>query len=639
MSTDLFDVKQPAAPPVPLQAPLFEIRIPPPVVPAAAPRRRPRPATSGPSDDLFSVRSAPPQPDRAPPPPPSRPPPAGPQVPAPDFPASAASVITWSELISLFASFARDPRPGVLRAGAIAADLRAVGVDFPELDSISSGAAAAVAHRAPATTDGHAGLARRWVEWADGWSPQLLASPVAATLPVVVAAYIRARRNVRDAKPPPSARWPRAARHPSPGPYIEVSSLDSEVGRFLGLLNVLLIPHRPYGGPFPHALLRVMGALDKRHKSVKSPLFVWQVLAVFRALWPSLMALDADAASGFCALALICIGVLRPGFATAITAQSATVMPASFGLAALLVEWHGSTKAKPARLPEAQGGPGPATVPVVTCIGHRLFGHTLLPFLRDIRSAARAAAPLFPRCRRVPDSVLHSTHERHLFTWGGSQLWEATDRPWSHEALTRLARDLLTRSGFPGALPFASGPHAGRLGGEMEGEELGWDAKVRDVVGQWAILKRRQHEHYEATAIERMARYTASLGRLPMTSTGLGSVRLGLPAGLDLERLSPFIRALGPVDPHEPAGAWIPAFVATVSNQPRPPPQPVVPPLPRAHEDVDSEADAADEAEAIWGAEQPRQEADASPLRPADLAGWAQACAAAAAAAIQPVDE
>ena len=556
---------------------------------------------------------------------------------------------TWFDVFATLRRFVADPRPGTLRSGAVAADLRASGVDFPELDAIDEAVSADVAHRAPGTVAGHAGTARRWLEWSATWSTPLLASPVAVTLHLMVAAYIRARRNAPGVRPPPPATWPRVslvARKSLVSPFVEVSSLGSEVGRFLGILNVLHIPHRPYGGPLPHSLLRVFGALDKHHRSVKSPLFVWQVLQVFRRLWLSEISLSADAASGFCQLALICIGILRPGFGTGLLADSVSIMPDDFRLPALLIEWLGVTKAKPSRLSAAQGGPpADSPQPVVTCVAHLLFQHTVIPFLLSSRHSERRGTPLFPRCKRAPDSALTSSHSRHLFAWGGSQLWEATDRPWSLEAITRFARDVLLRSGFPDALPFASGLHAGRLGAEMEGAELAFLDKVRDVVGQWAVLRRRMHEHYEAVALERMARYTASLGRLPMVRAGIGSVRLGIPASLDMETLAPHVRALGPVDPRLPVDSWIPAFVLAASRGLPPLPLPPAPLPPRLHEDIDSDLDEVEEGEAIWASYVSAPEAPADPDA-GSLATFVSAleqlpyaAAAASAAALEPIPD
>jgi hypothetical protein len=532
---------------------------------------------------------------------------AAPARPAPTAP---TDTLTWSGLFDVLTSYISDPAPATLRGSALATDVRAMGIDFPEIEAMAIGAAEAAAARAPATRASHVTVARRWLQRSSTWSPQLRGANLRLTLHLVVAAYIRARRAVVGAQPPPPHDWPRTPRYPAPGPFVAVTSLETETGRFLGLLSTLQIQHPPYGGALPKAVLTAFGALDKHHRSNKSPLWVWQIIAAFQRVWSSFIEPSADATSGFCLLATICIGILRPGFASTLPAAAASVMPKDFGLPALLVEWQGATKARPARLPEALGGPACALQPVVTCVAHDLFRHTVIPFLRASSHTERPQTPLFPRCRQAPDSALLAAHQRSLFSWpGATQLWEATPDSWSHASLTRLARDILTRAGFPDALPFASGPHAGRLGGNIELEELGVADKVRDNLGQWAVAKRRMHEHYEAVALERMARATAALGRLRLESVGVGAVRLGLPASADLDVALPQIRRLGPVDALKPAGEWIPDLLASLAAAGPPSAAPRAPAdtgllgdIPRAFEDIDLEQDAVDEQEAIWSA-------------------------------------
>ena len=509
---------------------------------------------------------------------------------------------SWDHLESLLIDFVRSP--STVHSSALAADARSQGLDFPELDSLASAASEAAGHRQPATVASHVSVARRWCEWFHCWSLAFKASPIAISMHLALAAYIRARRAAPGAAPPPSDTWPRTSANPAPGPHVAVSSLESEVGRFLGILNVFNVPHPPGGGPLVKALLTAFGALDKNKRSPKRPLWVWQLIVTFQRLWSSSISLSADAASGFAAICLITIGTLRPGFGTALLASSASLAPPSLGLPAFLIEWFGATKTKPNRLPSALGGPGPPLDPVVTCIAHDLLTRTAIPFFRESRASERPASPLFCRCRRVPDTALTQTHTRHLFTWAGS-LWEATSRPWSHAALTRLARDLLSRAGFPDALPYASAIHAGRLAGSIEHAELGTDEKVRDNLGQWAVLKRLMHEHYESVAIESMARATACLGRLQLTRTGHSAVSIGLPATIDLVAARPFIRALGPVDATAPVGAWIPSFLASFDPASAPPPPPP-PHVLLAYEAAGVEdLDALDEQEAIWAASAP----------------------------------
>lgn len=531
--------------------------------------------------------------------------------PHPQVPVSITPQLTWADLLTTLTQFVANPAPAPLRGLALAIDARSAGADFPEMDDMAIGAAEASSLRAPSTRAGHVGIARRWIEWSDQWSSPLRATMIQPSLHLVISSYIRARRAVAGCRPPPSPKWPRCPRHPVPGPYVAVSSLDTEVSRFLGLLDTLQVPHLPYGGPLPRAVLTAFGAFDKHHRSNKSPLWAWQLLATFRTLWASTIRLSADDSSGFCLLAVICIGLLRPGFASALTSQAVTIMPTSFGLPAILVAWLGRTKTRPERIAADQGGPGPAAEAVVTCIAHDLFLSTVIPFLVESRHHERPNTPLFPRCRRAPDSALGQSHQRHLFTWSGSQLWEATGDQWSHAALTRLARDLLQAAGFPDALPHSSGPHASRVASNIELEELGFLEKVRDNLGQWAVAKRRTCDHYGAVAIERMARATASLGRLPLTRSGLGAVSVGLPAHLDIDSVMPLVRRLGPVDASALPGSWIPDFVASLpaaagSAQPVPThaaqPEPE-PPIPSALEEgLDPEQDDLDEQEAIWSA-------------------------------------
>lgn len=525
----------------------------------------------------------------------------------PQTPAGPTTLLTWADLLVTLSRFTTNPAPAPLRGLALAVDARRAGADFPEIDEMALGAAEASSLRSASTRAGHVGIARRWIEWSEQWSLPLRSTAIQPSLHLVLSSYIRARRAVVGCRPPPSPRWPRCSRHPSPGPYVSVSSLDTEVSRFLGLLDTLHVPHPPYGGPLPRAVLTAFGSFDKHHRSNKYPLWTWQLIATFQALWSTAIRPSADDSSGFCLLALICIGLLRPGFASSLTSRAVSIMPSTFGLPAVLVTWFGRTKTRPERVSADDGGPGPAAEAVVTCIAHDIFLHTVIPFLTASRHHERTHSPLFPRCRRVPDASMGQA-SRHLFTWCGSQLWEATGDQWTHASLTRLARELLRAAGFPDALPFASGPHAGRLASNIELEELGFLEKVRDNLGQWAVAKRRTCDHYGAVAIERMARATASLGRLPLASSGLGAVSLGLPAHLDIDSVMPLVRRLGPVDSSAPPGHWIPDFVASLavgaaSSGAPPPPPPEVEPIPFADEDgLDPQQDDLDEQEAIWAA-------------------------------------
>ena len=529
-------------------------------LPLAPSSRRPAAARAHTPQDIFAVLASPhssssPRPPRQ----------TGtlPAIPATD-------TWTWLDLEDSLLEFIRSPTS---IPSALAADARAAGVDFDELDHIAAAATSSAGHRQPATVSSHVTSARRWTEWFSCWSPSFRSSTVASTLHLALTAYIRARRAVPNAAPPPSPQWPRDKAHPAPGPFVKVTTLETEVGRFLGLLGVFQFPRLPWGGRLVKAVLTAFGALDKNKRSPKSPLWVWQLIATYQRLWTSVIRLSADAASGFSLLCLIAIGTLRPGFASALLSSSVSLAPLSVGIPAFLIEWFGIAKTRPGRLPPEQGGPPPPAEPVITCVAHDLLAKTAMVFRNESRAADRPSFPAFSRCRRVPDSALLSAHHRHLFTWAGS-LWEATSRPWSHSALTRLARDLLTRAGFPDALPFASGPHASRLAGSIEHDELATPDKVRDVLGNWAILKRRQHEHYEAVAIERMARATACLGRLHLTRQGFAATSLGLPATIDLDAAKGAIRALGPVDADAPVDAWIPGFLASFAAAPPPHTQP-----------------------------------------------------------------
>ena len=503
----------------------------------------------------------------------------------------------------MLSEFAASPGSPDIAAIVIANDARGAGLDFPELTGLATGVAGAAAFRADKTSKGHASVARRWIEWSTVWSPQLRASNVSLTLPLLAAAYVRARRAVPGCLPPPGP-WPRSARHPPPGPFVEVASLDSEVSRLMGLLTTLNVPHQPYGGLLPKAVLRAIGALDAHHKSTKTPLFVWLLIQVFRRLRHFLLS-SPDAMSGFAQLSTICTGLMRPGFGTGLTRGSVERLGPAFGLPALLIRWTGATKTHAQRLPASAGGPDGARIPVVTCVAHDLHRVTTFPFLDAIRSSELPpGSPLFPRCHRVPDSALASAHRRQLFTWQGGQLWEASSSHWSPTSLTRLARDLLTRAGFPGALPFASGAHAGKVGSATELERLGFETGTRDSLAQWATPDAPMRNHYECASIQAMAFASSCLGRLPLTTIDLGSISTGLPASLDFDRLRHHVRALGPVSVDDEPGSWVPAFVASHAGPlpARPPPPPPPPPnIPYAWEEVGTEEeDLIDEQEAIY---------------------------------------
>jgi hypothetical protein len=401
----------------------------------------------------------------------------------------------------------------------------------------------------------------------------------------------------------------------------------------MGLLSSLQISHLPYGGPLSKSVLRAMGALDRHHKSTKVPLYVWQLITCYRRLWTSFISPSADAVSAFASLCLIAVGVMRPGFGTGLLVRSVERMPSAFRLPAVLIRWSGHTKSRAERLPLSQGGPGESKVPVVTCVAHDLFRVVLFPFLEAVRNSDRPPDfPFLSRCRRAPDSLLLSAHKRHLFTWR-SVLWEATSSAWSLASLTRFARDILTRAGFPDALPFASAIHACRVASNSELQKLLFEPSLRDTIGQWAVKDQAMRSHYESAAIERMAYATACLGRLTLGPVASGSLSIGFPADVDHERALPYIRSLGPVSVDDEPGSWIPGLVARLSSGAPPvPPPPPLPPLVgtvAAYEDDDAdERDADDEQQAIWDASVPPV-LPSAPLDAASLQALGEAISAA----------
>ena len=575
---------------------------------------------------------------------------------APLAPVALPRLHTWDDVFDLLERFLGGGDVGSLAAVAEVYTASAAGLDFPELPSMAAGAASTAAHRRAGTVAGHMSVARRFVQWRTTWSPQLRAADFDASVSLALACYVRARRNVPGAVPPPPADWPRVPRHPAPGPFVEPSSVGAEVARFCGLMTVLRHPLPAYGGSLPKAVLQAVGALEKHSCSPKVPVFAWHVITAFQRLWRSWLQSSPDRVSGFCVLALVVLGVMRPGFACGLVSGAARPPPAGFVLPALLLLWQGATKTRARVAPPALGGPAPESLdPVVSCVGHDLFRHTLFPFLAWLGPDRPPDSPLFPRvrARAAPGAAAPSDGGADAkLPWPGGGAWRVSAAHWSTGDIASFARELFSRAGFPDLLPDASGVHAGRVGGEMELEELGYREKTRDSIGQWAILQRRMHEVYGATAIQRMAQASACLGRLPLVRVHSGSVSLGLPADIDWEAAMPAVRLLGPVRADEPTGAWAtPAFLQSLRAPPAGPPAPPRFELPFAEEPASAvEVDADEEADAIFTAAcaaappafgaalvRPPGAAALAPIAGCPLSvGGAAACAAAAALAAAP---
>ena len=474
----------------------------------------------------------------------------------------------WGDVFAALASFVAGGNVGSLAAVAEVASAAAAGLQFPELTGMAQGAVSTAAHRRPGTVCGHMSVARRFLEWQTVWSPELIAAPFHPSVALVLAAYIRARRNVAGTIPPPPPTWPRIPQHPPPGPFVEPSSVQTEVSRFCGLVTVLRYPIPPYGGPLSKACLQAIGGLDRHLRSVKHPVFVWHVIAVWQRSKTWIQA-SPDRMSGFCAFALACIGVMRPGFACGVTVGASSA-PADFGLPAVLISWRGHTKTHGRAAPPELGGPAEGQGdPVISCVAHDLFTHTLFPFLQWLGVDRPPDHPLLPRVRSraAAASRVDAGLALPKASWPAGGEWRPSSVHWTPAELVAFGREVFSISGFPSLLPHASGVHAGRVGGEMELEELGFLPKTRDAVGQWAVLQRRMHEVYEATAIQRMAYATSCLGRLPLCSLDTGTVSLGLPADVDWETHMHLVRRLGPVKVADLVGAWVPALVGAARAQ------------------------------------------------------------------------